>query len=160
MSDGQKKQGAAILLVYGHELMLLLRDDKPELNAALQWTVLAGGMETGESADQAIDREIREEIGTMVSELTCIGSTTSNTWYTGVLNGQQVANIRQGEGCAHGFFSFDALVALAKVEGKGGLGGAITKFVRNAPSEIKNFLDHYTKPNLELMMGASASAAQ
>lgn len=142
-----KKTGAALLVRYGNDLMLDLRDDKPGLSAALQWTVFAGALEPGETAEVAMNREIREEFGAQI-ELERIGATEKNTWFVGSLNGQQVANIKRGEGCGHGFFSFDALVALARVEGKGGLGGAIRRFMVRAPEEIRRFLERGTSPDL------------
>lgn len=44
------------------QVLLQLREDKPELLYPAHWTILGGLVEEGESPDQAIRREILEEI--------------------------------------------------------------------------------------------------
>jgi len=146
------KRGAAVLIRYGRDMFLLLRDDKPDISFPLHWAVLAGVVEEGESDDQAIDRELREEVGTQVDEKEFIGHDSRGTaWYIATVSGQQVANIRRGEGCGHAFFSFEGLKSLARLEGRGGLGGAIKRFMQNAPDQIEKFLRYGPKPDLKRM---------
>jgi len=45
------------------EILLQLRDDKPSLPFADCWGTFGGQIEPGESPEQAIRREIREELG-------------------------------------------------------------------------------------------------
>lgn len=144
-------RGAEILLAHQGELFMLLRDDKPGLAARLQWTVLAGVIEVGETDDEAMHREIMEEIGVPVA-IYCLGRHRGYTWYTGRLDGWQAGAIRQGEGCARGFFSYAALVALSQVEGKGGLGGTILQIMKNSPDALRAFLASGTHPDVNTLM--------
>ena len=45
------------------ELLLLLRDDKPDIACPNQWALVGGHVEEGESPEMAMHREIFEEIG-------------------------------------------------------------------------------------------------
>lgn len=44
------------------EVLLQLRDDKPGLAYANHWTLFGGQMEDGETPDEAMRREVREEL--------------------------------------------------------------------------------------------------
>jgi 8-oxo-dGTP diphosphatase len=56
-------QGAGIIFVNWHqEVLLFLRDDKPAIPYPNTWDILGGGLESGETPEQCIVREIREEI--------------------------------------------------------------------------------------------------
>lgn len=44
------------------EILLQLRDDKPSIQHPNQWVMLGGQMEAGETPEEAIKREIQEEI--------------------------------------------------------------------------------------------------
>jgi 8-oxo-dGTP diphosphatase len=44
------------------QILLQLRDDRPDLNYPNCWTTLGGAVEAGETFDQAIRRELLEEI--------------------------------------------------------------------------------------------------
>ncbi|MCU0495863.1 MAG: NUDIX domain-containing protein [Anaerolineae bacterium] len=52
----------AILLNERGEILLQQRDDKPDLRYAGYWTFFGGAVETGESPDEAIVRELIEEL--------------------------------------------------------------------------------------------------
>ena len=54
---------AAILTNAEHQVLLQLRDDTPGLSFAGCWTLPGGRVETGEDADDAVRREILEELG-------------------------------------------------------------------------------------------------
>lgn len=54
---------AAILYNPNRRVLLIQRDDKPDLEFAAWWTLPGGRVEVGETPDAAIERELREEIG-------------------------------------------------------------------------------------------------
>ena len=53
---------SALLLTADHKLVIQLRDDKPGLPFPAHWATLGGAIEPGETPDQAIERELNEEI--------------------------------------------------------------------------------------------------
>lgn len=61
--DGREPPGADIVLVNGREeVLLVLRDNKPEIPYPNTWALLGGYLEPGEAPAEAIVRELREEI--------------------------------------------------------------------------------------------------
>ena len=58
------KQIAQILLFdRSGKLLIYLRDDKPEIPFPNHWDLFGGHLEQGESPEQALVREVREELG-------------------------------------------------------------------------------------------------
>ena len=57
-----ERQGVRAILLTGAREVLLLRIRPPDLGDAF-WIAPGGGMEPGESAEQALRRELREELG-------------------------------------------------------------------------------------------------
>jgi 8-oxo-dGTP diphosphatase len=53
---------SALLVDLQGKLVIQLRDDKPNLPYANHWSTLGGAVETGETPDQAMERELIEEI--------------------------------------------------------------------------------------------------
>lgn len=63
-SRGREPPGAdAILLDRRGAVLMVLRDDKPTIPCPNTWALLGGYVEPGETPEQAVVREIREEIG-------------------------------------------------------------------------------------------------
>ncbi len=64
-----KRKGASILFFNEkNELLLFLRDDKPGLPYANMWDVPGGHVEEGETPEECIVREMKEEIGLDIGE--------------------------------------------------------------------------------------------
>lgn len=62
MPQLRRKTVSALLVSTAGKLLLQLRDDKPSLRFAGHWTTFGGAVEAGESPDEAMRRELLEEI--------------------------------------------------------------------------------------------------
>jgi len=63
------KQIAQVLLFdHDRRLLIYLRDDKPDIPFPNHWDFFGGHVEAGESPDQAMVREVKEELGIQLAE--------------------------------------------------------------------------------------------
>jgi len=58
-----KKASISILVNSKGQILLQLRDNKPQIPSPNQWGFIGGGIEEGENELEAIKRETKEEIG-------------------------------------------------------------------------------------------------
>lgn len=64
-----KRKGASIIFVNGKkQILLLLRDDKPGIPYPNMWDVPGGHVEDGETPEQCIVREMKEEMGLILEQ--------------------------------------------------------------------------------------------
>ncbi len=70
-----KIQSAHAILILDGNYILQLRDDKPTIAAAGQWSLFGGKIKTGETPLQTIKREVDEELLTEPAEY-------SYLWFT------------------------------------------------------------------------------
>jgi 8-oxo-dGTP diphosphatase len=69
-----KRAGAIAILVNGAgEVLLQLRDDDPGIPYPATWGLPGGGIESGETSDEAVRRELVEEIAFVAGELAELG---------------------------------------------------------------------------------------
>ena len=63
------KQIAQIFLFDRNRLLIYLRDDKPEIPFPNHWDFFGGHVEKGETPEEALVREVKEEIGVELKRL-------------------------------------------------------------------------------------------
>lgn len=74
MQTNDSRSVVAIAILYQDDRFLLqLRDDKPNIVYPGYWAMFGGHLEPGEDADDAVQRELLEEIGYAPDRLTHFG---------------------------------------------------------------------------------------
>ena len=68
-----KKVVSIILINPQKEILLQLRDDKPSISAPGYWAFIEGGVDEGENLDDAIKREVKEEIEIDIEDIEQVG---------------------------------------------------------------------------------------
>lgn len=114
----QRKVVGVLLYNRQGEVLLQQRDDKPGLVYAGHWTFFGGAVEAGESPDDAVQRELWEELELRLplrrwKTYLCPARTvpdqvtTTNTLYTGLLEREQTPTVLH-EGQAMGWFDAES----------------------------------------------------
>ena len=64
--------GSKAIIICENEIFLFHRDNKPECKYPLCWQIVGGGIEEGESPEEALKREVREETSYKIKHFTFI----------------------------------------------------------------------------------------
>jgi ADP-ribose pyrophosphatase YjhB (NUDIX family) len=119
MTTVEIRHVVGVMLYNEHgEVLLQQRDDKPGLRHAGQWTLFGGSVEDGETFDEAIRRELIEELALELSltfwmEYECPARTiqgqvvTYNHVYVGRMR-RDLSDLRLYEGQAMAYFNREA----------------------------------------------------
>ncbi len=99
------------IVVFDGKILLLQRDDSLGIRDPDCWQLPGGGVENGEMPDEAIKRELQEEIGVIPSSLNfLISPSVEISVYHASLTKEEAQNIKKGdEGKDLRFFSFNEL---------------------------------------------------
>lgn len=91
--------GSAAFVTYQGKLLLLLRDNNPNIGFPNHWSLLGGKIEEGETPDQALIRELKEEADIDVKEFKFLFERADHTgWiYHVELTDQDVQNLKLGD---------------------------------------------------------------
>ena len=108
-----KQPGAKAFIVYNKKLLLILRDNNPNISFPNTWNLPGGGIEEGESGIEAIKRELQEEISVIPKNIIELGQQTFEDdsvvfRYLVKLSLDEHQNLKLGdEGQKMDFFSVD-----------------------------------------------------
>ena len=104
-----KRKGCSIIFVNsGNRILLMLRDDKPDIPYPDTWDVPGGHVEIGETPEECIVREMEEELGIILNNFTLfsimefIDRIEYTYWKSKNLN---ISNIKLNEGQKIEWFS-------------------------------------------------------
>lgn len=108
------KPSSIAIVVYDKKILLLLRDDFPSLNDPNSWQLIGGGVEPGESYEEALKREIKEEIGVVAKDISFLGKVVVDGIDAAIffvrLNKTEAGKIRLGdEGQELKFFAYNEI---------------------------------------------------
>lgn len=96
--------GVRIIPIYDGKCLFHLRDNKPEINHPNKWSFISGSIEEGESFEEAIRRECKEEIGLVPNDLRYLGHSEVSACFYAYLSGIEAKNLMLGEGQEIRFF--------------------------------------------------------
>ncbi len=107
---------AVIFLNKDDNLLLYLRDNKPEIPFPNKWCFLGGHLEKEETPLQALEREIKEEINFVIKDPKFIGIIDDLVGnyvylYTASIN-KKLSELTLSEGQKLGYFSLDEALKL------------------------------------------------
>lgn len=118
MSDKNKIQEVVKAVIFKDEKFLLqLRDNKPNIPYPNTWAFFGGGVEEGEKHEEALKRELKEELGWCPQSfefLIKIMNKTVNCNITHYIAKCSVSSDKLclGEGTALGWFTYDEMLTL------------------------------------------------
>ncbi|HVA40079.1 MAG TPA: NUDIX domain-containing protein [Candidatus Binataceae bacterium] len=118
---------AAILLVDGERYLLQLRDNFPHIFFPGHWGLFGGAIEPGETEDQALRREVEEEIGVGIGEATRFcriilqldrlnGRAIKRSYFESRITSAELARARLTEGARMQSFTAHEVLAMPRMK--------------------------------------------
>jgi mutator protein MutT len=111
--------GAKIIIVSPDKILLFHRDNIPTIRSPDCWQLVGGGIEEGETPEQALIREVKEEVSIDLKEYKLIdkikGTTGANVWvYVTFVDKKDEEKFKLGpdDGQEIGWFTIDEALAL------------------------------------------------
>ncbi len=143
------RKGSNAVITYNKKILLLLRDDKPDISEPNKWSIIGGGVEEGEDFDQTLKREIYEETNLKPKNITSMGEISFggslHALYLVKLNEEELRELKLGdEGQKLEFFSYRQLKELSTTS-------IITSFVKMFGEEVRRMIEEGVIPDLKMM---------
>ena len=98
------QSGSKIILFHQDALISILRDDVPHINFPNFWDLPGGGIEPGETPQEALLREVDEELGTALNPAHIIWAKTytkatglASYFFAAPISAEQIAQIVLGD---------------------------------------------------------------
>lgn len=137
MTNSQAIKIVSAIVVADKKILLLQRDDNQEIRDPNCWQIPGGGVEDGEMSDEAIKRELQEEIGIIPGSLRFLTSPSTDVRaYFARLTEEEVGNIKKGdEGKDLRFFSFDELSQIPLTQ-------KLRDVIQSQGEVLKSLLEH------------------
>lgn len=136
--------GAKAIVSHKDRVLLVLRDDRPDIPEPNKWNTPGGGIEAGESPREALIREFQEEINLQPSCVIELGTTTYSDGsvvhrFFCPITDEEFARIRLvGEGQRLQWFTWDEVLERIAA---GGVSDYLSVYVRHAEQEIRALLE-------------------
>ncbi len=115
----KSKDGAKIIILSPNKTLLFHRDNIPIIRSPDCWQLVGGGIEEGETPEQGLIREVKEEVSYELKDFKLItktkGSLGENVWIYVVFvdkNEESKFVLGPGEGQEIGWFTIDEAVKL------------------------------------------------
>ncbi len=139
-------QGAVAIIIYHKKILLLLRDNNPDIPSPNAWQLPGGQTEEGEDHLQTMQRELLEEISMIPHDLTPLGKTPDSIWvYMALLEDKEAAHIKLGsEGQELRFFLPEELNNLL-------LSRRMKLYMDNYQNGLKTLIKNGTYDNISLL---------
>ena len=99
-----KINGVRVILIFDGKCLFHLRDNNPNISHPNKWSFVSGSIEEGESFEEAIHRECKEEIGLVPSDLRYLGHSDVSACFYAYLSDVEAKNLVLGEGQEIRFF--------------------------------------------------------
>lgn len=113
-----RKPGAKALVTHEGKILLILRDDNPNIAYPNTWNMPGGGIEGDETPEESVVRELKEEINLTPSSVIDLGTTTYTdgsvvSRFHVPVTDDELSSIRlEHEGQKIGWFTLEELLEL------------------------------------------------
>ena len=145
-----QKPGAKAFIVYNKKLLLILRDNKPNIPSPNKWGLPGGAIRKNEPILKAIKRELKEEINIVPKNIVYLGKQIYKDGskvfrYFAKITKDEFKNIKLGnEGQKLEFFNLDEINQLD-------LAGYSTEYFLNYINQIREFVENNITPKKRLL---------
>jgi 8-oxo-dGTP diphosphatase len=132
---------SAALVTHNHKILLFHRDNNPDIVDPDKWSLIGGHVEEGETYDEALLRELEEEISVRPSQyhflFKWVGHREEHLHFYHVpLSDEEASRIKLGdEGQEVRFFTFDEMESVPKTHNLTTQFEDKKEFIRNLLSE-------------------------